>query len=257
MKCEDYQELISPYLDDALSYDEKMQLEAHLKACPTCQETLEMMELIMGGLNEMEEAPLPEGFHERLHENLMDELAITNKQTAATTTVVTELPKNKKHPYRFLTYASGLAAALIIGIALVPRGTGQELDVAPIEQAPQVASSRMQSEDLVKNQVAPVQEIAPFSMESQVMPMSLDEEQWNITIEDLEQFGEFITGYCKENQITFTSWQENAIIHYTLQPLSKENFKETLMAQMKDNEHIDIVNPGEEPQLHLIVTIKE
>ncbi|MEG0712507.1 MAG: zf-HC2 domain-containing protein, partial [Niameybacter sp.] len=157
MKCEDYQQLISLYLDDALSYDEKLQLEVHLKDCPTCQETFEMMHMMIKGLEDLEDVPLPEGFHASVHKALlkeqsrveMEQLQIKEPCVQDIKRTVVKEKKSKKSVYRWLTYASGLAAAVVIGFVLVPSGQDPQIgatQVSPLASAPEQSKSRAQAE---------------------------------------------------------------------------------------------------------------
>jgi anti-sigma factor RsiW len=43
MSCQELVELVTDYLEDALSPDERLQFEAHLEECGNCQQYLDQM----------------------------------------------------------------------------------------------------------------------------------------------------------------------------------------------------------------------
>lgn len=59
--CEEYEALISAFLDGELSGEERAETAAHLAACPVCQQYFDDLVAIHDALDR-EEAPLPEGF---------------------------------------------------------------------------------------------------------------------------------------------------------------------------------------------------
>lgn len=63
--CEQYEPLISAFLDRELSGDEKVEVAEHLAACPVCQRYFDDLVAIHDVL-EREEAPVPEGFADRV-----------------------------------------------------------------------------------------------------------------------------------------------------------------------------------------------
>lgn len=61
--CEEYEALISAFLDGELSEAERSELSEHLPACPACQRYFDDLVAIHDAL-EQEEVPVPEGFAE-------------------------------------------------------------------------------------------------------------------------------------------------------------------------------------------------
>lgn len=255
MKCEQYQEQISPYIDDALSHDEKMEFEAHLKTCPECKETLSIMSHMVGCLSNLEEQELPEGFHQALHERLLKEQA--PKQT---------IKKANRSPFFFMPYVSGIVAAALLAVVILPRVTNRPQEAAwpqqPAASAPSAASLRMEtSSDSLEapaktraysNQVENLEPKTQMINETRGVVQALEEE-WMISCEDLTSLEEFIKGYCEEQSIDYTTWEQDQSIHFVLQPNSKEDFKEKLKAQLGNEETIEITETTDEPTIHLIV----
>ena len=73
MKCIEYSELISAYVDEMLSPQEEKQLIMHLKTCQSCQEELESLKQLQKMCHQIEEVSLPDTFHEQLMQRLKSE----------------------------------------------------------------------------------------------------------------------------------------------------------------------------------------
>lgn len=230
MKCEDYQEMISPYLDDALSSDEKQQLEEHLKHCLSCRETLETMRMITNELSQIEELEVPAKFHDELHARLIKD------------------KKKPKTPYKWMTYLSGVAAALMIGFVMVEStNSGSKInDIAP---------ATYQAEE-------PDGGVAPLAMPSEA-PMSnarsriITEETWTVQCDDVEVADTFLAAYSEENDLNITKWQEDKLYHYVLEPVKdKEHLKTSF--EKKNLVITDLQSLGDEIQaVHLVISIQE
>jgi len=74
VKCDQCQELLSPYLDGALTETLRKELENHLRGCSFCREELEALRRTVELLHAWseEEMELPEGFEERLRSRLTE-----------------------------------------------------------------------------------------------------------------------------------------------------------------------------------------
>lgn len=68
MNCNQYRELLSPYLDGVLQQSQSQDLENHLRYCSSCREELEALRQTVNILQAWseEELELPSGFEERL-----------------------------------------------------------------------------------------------------------------------------------------------------------------------------------------------
>lgn len=103
MNCREIKQLLSLYLDNELGSDRIKQIEAHLQECPACMEYYRSLKTIKQCCGDLKVMNLPSGFHERLHQKLVEE-------------------EREKMPKKFkFKIAGGIAAGLalvFIGIAL-------------------------------------------------------------------------------------------------------------------------------------------
>lgn len=67
MKCENIEELLSPYLEDELSSEEKEAVEKHLKTCESCSMFLSFMEETKESLADFPELEVSEDLLDRLY----------------------------------------------------------------------------------------------------------------------------------------------------------------------------------------------
>lgn len=122
MKHEDFREMISFYIDDVLSENEKMEFEAHLNECSDCRSELEEMKIIIGALGEFEALDLPEGFEMDLKAKLLLANSEMNAPVVAgmNAPIVAELKgtdgKKKNIGFKW-KYLYSTAAALLIFVA--------------------------------------------------------------------------------------------------------------------------------------------
>jgi len=79
MDCKRFRELISLWVDGLLDEQEKEYFERHAKNCEQCGIELAEFENMISLMNSMEEVQLPEGFHERLHARLEQEIESVGK----------------------------------------------------------------------------------------------------------------------------------------------------------------------------------
>lgn len=64
--CEEYEELISEFLDGELPKDEQLALMKHMSGCPVCQKYFDDLVAMHEAMEEMEVPAVPEGFAERV-----------------------------------------------------------------------------------------------------------------------------------------------------------------------------------------------
>jgi len=67
MKCEKIEKLLSPYLEDELSQEEKKTVENHLEMCPNCSSLLSFIKEAKNSLSEFPELEVSDSLLERLH----------------------------------------------------------------------------------------------------------------------------------------------------------------------------------------------
>lgn len=104
--CEDYIELISAAVDGALSHDEQEKLNAHLSACPACQNLYDDLTALHAALADLPPVEVPAGLKGRI----MDAVAAE----AENTKVVPFAPKKaSRHWQRWMASAAVLAVVLM------------------------------------------------------------------------------------------------------------------------------------------------
>lgn len=68
MKCEKIEELLSPYLENELSPEEKAAVKNHLKVCPNCSALLSSMDESKESLSDFPELEVSQGLLNRLYD---------------------------------------------------------------------------------------------------------------------------------------------------------------------------------------------
>lgn len=230
MKCEDYQEMISLYLDDALSLDEKQHLEEHLKHCLSCRETLEALRMITRELARIEEVELPQKFHEELRNRLRQD------------------EKHHRPLSKWIPYVAGLVATLVIGFVMVENTNLINPKVALEPVGYQLEEGEVSVTSLAA-EPAPVQ----FAAKARTM----SEEIWTLQCTNIEEAETFLASYTKAQDLSMTKWQEDTFYHYVLESIqNKEDLKTSI-----ENAGLVILDSAsvlEEVQtVHLVISIKE
>lgn len=230
MKCEDYQEMISLYLDDALSLDEKQRLEEHLKHCLSCRETLEALRMITRELAQIEEVELPQKFHEELSNRLRQD------------------KKRHRSLSKWIPYVAGLAAAFVIGFVMVENTNfiNPKVDLEP-------AGYQLEAGEVSVTSLAAEPAPAQFAAKARTM----SEEIWTLQCTNIEQAETFLESYTKMQDISMTKWQEETFYHYVLEFVQdKEDLKNSI--EKAGLVMLDSTSMLEEVQtIHLVISIKE
>lgn len=73
MTCLEVQELLSAFIDNELDENKKNEILEHIEKCSQCKKDVDELKTIIEELSSLEDVPLPESFHERLHEALVVE----------------------------------------------------------------------------------------------------------------------------------------------------------------------------------------
>ncbi len=68
MGCERIEELLSPYLEDELTQEQKQTVETHIHTCPSCAELLSLMREAKESLSFFPEVNVSETLIEKLYE---------------------------------------------------------------------------------------------------------------------------------------------------------------------------------------------
>jgi hypothetical protein len=66
MTCNDFQQIIDAYLDEALAASERYAFESHVRECPSCRPELEHARLLLQAFGEMPQQACPEGVVSRI-----------------------------------------------------------------------------------------------------------------------------------------------------------------------------------------------
>lgn len=132
--CTRYEELCSASLDNALSKEEKQELEAHLAECPACRaymDDLRAMKTLWKGL----EISAPESLHERIMGQITQEMNAT----------VVQMPAKQRRRPPVFTMLAAAAACVLLAVTGNLNGLFSKLDnTVPMTQS-NVTSSDLPS----------------------------------------------------------------------------------------------------------------
>lgn len=106
--CDNYEEMISLYIDGELDENEEKELLEHLNNCPLCEKEYEELKAVKAMLDEIEREELPENFHNEV-------MAKIREQSAPKTV------KKKRRWDRYVSLAASICALVVVGGVL---GTG-------------------------------------------------------------------------------------------------------------------------------------
>lgn len=104
-KCK-FSEKTYMYLEDQLDEQQKTELLEHIKSCDSCKEEFEILNRVQIEFKELEEAELPEGYHQKLHMKLVKALNKTDN-------------KEKKSFISYMNKLLPAAAALLVVVVTV------------------------------------------------------------------------------------------------------------------------------------------
>ena len=193
MECNEYQELISAYVDGMLSPQEEKRLKQHLEVCKQCKSHYEAMVQMTKACEQIKEVELPNGFHERLMERLKDEEKLTRH---------TVLKWHRKWQYTGALVATLLVGGLFINqlssfkqnSSLQNRSTGDE----ELERS----SSTMEGESLLEASVYSA-EMSNDIEDHSVQIVAQNEMELEVQVEDIGQFEIEFESFLSQQQITY------------------------------------------------------
>lgn len=123
--CTRYEELCSASLDNALSKEEKQELETHLAECPACRaymDDLRAMKTLWKGL----EVSVPEGLHECIMGQITQEMNAT----------VVQMPAKQRRRPPVFTMLAAAAACVLLAVTGNLNGLFSKLDnTVPMTQS--------------------------------------------------------------------------------------------------------------------------
>lgn len=179
--CEKCRELMNDYLDHEISAQNKKDFEKHVAACPDCQEELNVYREMIQQFNEIEEQPLPEGFHDELM------TAIRQVEVKKEPTVMDSVKGllNKLFTYRVMVPTAALACMLcVVVISQYGGSTKGESDFVEMAEKESIAEDRMLStKEAPKESANEAQKMeAKSAPEALVADVGTVEDASNITV---------------------------------------------------------------------------
>ena len=99
--CHKYEELMSLYIDELLTMEEKQELEQHIANCSNCAEKLKKLEMIVQRVQSEPQLELPENFH--------NEFMLRLKR---------ETQKSKRNVINYRAYAGAVAGFILTLLCL-------------------------------------------------------------------------------------------------------------------------------------------
>ena len=98
MSCDRLKDLLSLYIDDKLSAEQRRQVDEHLAKCPDCAAELAMLRQAVELAGSLDELELPEGFHVAVQARLAEAAASVNAAPLTAEAVSGELPGSRPVP---------------------------------------------------------------------------------------------------------------------------------------------------------------
>lgn len=139
MKCDQYLDKLSSFLDGELDGEEAKDLQKHLHTCENCREVYAMYQSIQEELKDIEDINLPASFHEDLMTKIKDETPVTKK--------------SKQSKWKWMTYMGTVAAAalmVVVGVNQLEPKSEEVQQEAPMSevQSPRNIAFENKSESL-------------------------------------------------------------------------------------------------------------
>lgn len=107
MTCLEVQDLLSAFIDNELDEEKMKEIQDHIEKCPVCKQDVTELKRMLSELSGLKDVPVPEIFHERLHEALVQEgISIRNSRNISI--------KHKKKIMWKRLYS--LAAVFLVGL---------------------------------------------------------------------------------------------------------------------------------------------
>lgn len=256
MKCNDYLEDLSAYIDNELDEINKRELEQHLKTCETCQETLHTLEEVKRCMSDISHIELPKDFHSTMMGRLSEEVAKERKKVY------------KKPSNRIISYVSAIAAVLLI----VWVGNRNETEIAlQTPQTTSVENSQIESSPAEAKAMPKAASNAPLmtarsqmdAKESAEAPMSitpmsigpvsdiLEAEEWVIQVVDQEEAYMAISDIASENQFEIEGIPSTECI-ISLNEIANKELLRTLIEE-RLHVQIEVVNVPEALAIKIIL----
>lgn len=156
MTCNEFMELIEPYMDNRLTSVEREAFEAHMESCEACRIAFQNTVIVIEELHEIE-TELPASFHSDLMGKI-NELE-DEKEGSPLTTISKKRPRRKKVKPQWLAFGSAAAIFLVFlvsgGMDFSPREL-QEAAMEPVATTAQAEPlDRSGTREFAADSVAP------------------------------------------------------------------------------------------------------
>jgi len=213
MKCNDFRDVISLYIDNRLDESGKEKVSKHLKECKACKDEYEDLLRIRGILIDSPIEDLPEGFKEELHHKLI-KCKQDEKETNAVKSTPINTPISKKRKFNWRTFSAVAALLLIMVISVATLNQfglrGQRSEMAQ-DNAAQEEYGIMESK-----MAAP--EVAEAPMEAPMNDQRLLEQrgQGDIQFSTAEDIGERALREPNNRKIILNSYLQLDVEDYDL-----------------------------------------
>ncbi len=122
MNCPDFQELLSAYIDDELSTQERECLERHIRQCEKCRQALNELSLVKSALSALPEIEIPEDLHDRVMAAIARETGSLRSPGSGRMRRFEGFWRRFAH-WGFRQWAPVLAGAMVLVIAISVGGT--------------------------------------------------------------------------------------------------------------------------------------
>lgn len=103
MDCREFRDLMSFWIDGILDQQEHKRFVQHMNSCEDCRRELREYKDMVLLLRNIEEQALPDGFHERLHSRLAEEVGLYG-----------QLPVKGASPVKWIRWIGAVAAIFVL-----------------------------------------------------------------------------------------------------------------------------------------------
>lgn len=234
MKCHECQKNLSAYYDHMLDEKEERAITMHLKACKSCQEEYKQLVEILNCLNEAkEEITVPPLVHKKMLEK-----------------VAKEANCHRIRPIR-LQHVAGMVAVLLVGIIWTKSSYFNVVELSTDESVAEntvMTKGRMVQEVEETLEVAtmlPIEESIDSSESNPIDEMKV----WQIEVDEVEAFTEYLEAYSKKAQMTVEKLQETPISFRLSNIQDSAGLFEDLQKQAFTKELIILIKEGKEVKI--------
>ena len=228
MKCENYLEWISLYIDHELKGKDLKAFEDHLNHCTSCQEEVAFLREIVKDIGALEKIELPNGFHEKLMEKIKLEDKIKQQETHQV------FSKNKKWYFNWRIGAS-LAAVFVFTLLIF-----EVFHINPSKGAmPESANMHMRSMDMDEGSPEMANDTATEDVSIDTFDLKgIKPATWEIQTKEYEKSREEIIQVIEEIEgekiiIEDTLLEDTNNPRFTIEITLEKSQKDLLISQIK------------------------